>query len=54
MRVLLLLVLLAVTGPLALACESREADKSTAPAPKPSAGTVSSNDKVSDAGADAR
>lgn len=53
MRVVLLVVL-AFTGSVLAGCPSREDDKSTAPAPKPSAGTVSSNDKVSDAGADAR
>lgn len=34
----------------AAACQDRAS--STAPAPKPSSGTVSSNDKVSDAGID--
>lgn len=33
------------------ACQDR-ASESAAPAPKPSSGTVSSNDKVSDAGTD--
>jgi hypothetical protein len=50
----LVLEIVAVVLCVLAACESRSSDRRSSPDPKPSAGIVSSNDKVSDAGPDAR